>query len=77
MTLGGAFAAHDEHFTVSPNAIIFGDRGPSLIDGLRLLLRSLLLRSLRLSIIIHITAVTVFSLAHVLLLQRKDEVNHT
>jgi hypothetical protein len=29
----GAFAPHEEHFTVSPNAIIFGDRGPSLSTG--------------------------------------------
>jgi hypothetical protein len=25
----GAFAPHAAHFTVSPNAIIFGERGPS------------------------------------------------
>jgi len=32
--LGGALAPHDEHFTASPNAIIFGERGPSRSSGL-------------------------------------------
>ena len=33
MMLFGAFAPHDEHLTVSPNAIIFGERGPSRSAG--------------------------------------------
>ena len=30
---GRAFAPHEEHFTVSPYAIIFGERGPSRSTG--------------------------------------------
>ncbi|HKN82646.1 MAG TPA: hypothetical protein VJW17_04390 [Pyrinomonadaceae bacterium] len=33
LMLGGAFAPHEVHFTVSPNAIIFGERGPSSSRG--------------------------------------------
>jgi hypothetical protein len=31
--LFGALAPHEEHFTDSPNAIIFGERGPSRSAG--------------------------------------------